>query len=230
MEGAVFSAFPLMVQTLYFHMKNPLHALLSNQIEKVAANPIKYLAGHPRPYRFDASRGVINLNGETVITKKGEAFTFIPIAYRIFQDNILGLGKKKWAEFFFLNQASQVCNLLVHGYSVDQLMRTVEAMFYDEANLCEVELTLKPIERTNQASGNKYFVSEFSYRLLEQKPKDILFTITSELELWREETFTGDAEVMLVKNYHPPVAELREIEPASEASEKVPAALNGVTA
>lgn len=210
-------------------MKNPLHALQSNQIEKVAENNIKYLAGHPRPYRFDASRGVINLNGETVITKKGEPFRFIPIAYRIFSDNILGLGKKKWAEFFFLNQASQVCNLLVHGYSVDQLMRTVEAMFYDEANLCEVELSLKPMERTNQASGNKYFVGEFSYRLLEQKPKDILFTITSELELWREETFTGDAEVMLVLNYHPPVTGLREVKESTESQGVLEPALNGVS-
>ena len=134
-----------------------LQALEISQINQIPEQEIKYLPGHPRQYRFDASRGIINLNGETPVTKKSQAFSFIPIGYRLFKDDILGMGKKKWAEFFFLNQSNQVCNLLVHGYSVEQLMKTIEQMYYDEANLCDVELTLKPIERTNKVAESKYF-------------------------------------------------------------------------
>lgn len=46
---------------------------------------IQYLSGYPRSYRFDASRGTMTENGETVLTKKGEPFTFAPIAYRKFR-------------------------------------------------------------------------------------------------------------------------------------------------
>ena len=31
---------------------------------------IKYLPGYPRSYRFDASRGTFNENGENTLTKK----------------------------------------------------------------------------------------------------------------------------------------------------------------
>ncbi len=143
-----------------------LQALEISQISQIPEQEIKYLPGHPRQYRFDASRGIINLNGETPVTKKSQAFSFIPIGYRLFKDDILGMGKKKWAEFFFLNKSNQVCNLLVHGYSVEQLMKTIEQMYYDEANLCDVELTLKPIERTNKVAESKYFIADFSYKLL----------------------------------------------------------------
>jgi hypothetical protein len=73
---------------------------------------IKYLSGYPRSYRFDASRGTFNENGETVLTKKGEPFTFAPIAYRKFRDDIMGFGAKNWIEFFFLNESLQVCALM----------------------------------------------------------------------------------------------------------------------
>ena len=192
-----------------------LQPITATQIKSVPESEIKYLPGHPRQYRFDASRGLINLNGETNITKKGSTFTFIPIGFRIFRDDILGMGKKKWAEFFFLNQSNHVCNLLVHGYSVEQLMKTIEQMYYDEANLCDVELTLKPVERTNTAAESKYFIADFSYKLLPQESRDLLQTITSELELWREETFTGDAEVSLQMNFFPPINNAVTAEPTA---------------
>ena len=53
---------------------------------------IKYLPGYPRSYRFDASRRRINENEENVLTQKGEAFSFIPIGYRKFSDDILRFG------------------------------------------------------------------------------------------------------------------------------------------
>ena len=90
---------------------------------------IRYRPGYPRSYRFDASRGLFSINGETPITKKAEPLTFIPIGYRLFKDDILGYGLKKWAEFFFLNEEGHLCSLLFHGYSVENLERTTLDLF-----------------------------------------------------------------------------------------------------
>ena len=53
----------------------------------------------------------------------------------------------------------------------------------------------------------------------------MLQTLTSELELWREETFTGDAEVSLQMNFFPPVqqvlSENTEAETSSDSKETV---------
>ena len=57
----------------------------------------------PRAYRFDAKGGFLSFRGETKLTNKGEAFTFIPIAYRIFADEILGYDLRNWVEFYFIN-------------------------------------------------------------------------------------------------------------------------------
>jgi hypothetical protein len=73
-----------------------LHPLSANAINNLI-NPetgeiarIAYLPGCPRQYRFDASRGMFNLKGETPITKPKEGFTIVPIAFRISRDDILG--------------------------------------------------------------------------------------------------------------------------------------------
>jgi hypothetical protein len=104
-------------------------------------------------------------------------------------------------------------------------MKTIERMHYDEANLCDVELTLKPTERINKVAKSKYFIADFSHKLLPQESRDMLQTLTSELELWREETFTGDAEVSLQMNFFPPVqqvlSENTEAETSSDSQETV---------
>ena len=93
---------------------------------------ILYLPGYPLQYRFDASSGNFNIGGEKPITKKGEPLTIQVCAYRIFRDSIIGFPMKRWTEFFFLSEKHAVCNLLVHGYSVDNLMRIIQAMYYDQ--------------------------------------------------------------------------------------------------
>ena len=113
------------------------------------AQSIMYLSGRPRQYRFDASKGQFNIKGEIPLTKKGKAFTILPVAFRIFKDDILGMGVKKWVEFYFINEKTQLCALLFHGYSVENLLRMTDEMFYDGVNLCQVALTIEPIEKTS---------------------------------------------------------------------------------
>ena len=123
---------------------------------------------------------------------------------------ILGQPKKRWAEFFFISPEGALCNLLFHGYSVDNLMRTFEDLYYDAITLCEVELTAKPVEKTSKATdeqGNqkKFYIAEFSYKHLPSEEAGVLQTVANALKIWREDTLTGDAYIDLHKNYNPPV-------------------------
>ena len=172
---------------------------------------IKYRPGYPRSYRFDASKGNFNLNGEMTLTKKGEALSFIPIAYRLFRDEILGYGKKSWAEFFFANEEGHLCSLLFHGYSVENLSKKTNDLFYDNVNLSQVILTATPVEKvksSGEGKGNKYFIAEFSYKVLEEKQQEEVKLVGESLNIWRAETLTGDAYVELSVNYVPPIQQL----------------------
>ena len=168
---------------------------------------IKYREGFPRHYRFDANRGMFNLN-EMNITKKGEPLSFIAISYRVFKADILGYGLKKWAEFFFINHLGHVCSLLFHGYSVENLERCTYDLFYDEVNLSEVIITVTPIEKTKkegEGKGNKYFIAEFSYKVLSIEDRNAIKLLGESLDVWRADTLTGNSTVELSVNYHPPI-------------------------
>jgi len=189
--------------------------------EKTGEVKLKYLPGYPRQIRFDASRGFFNIKGEIPLTKKGEEFTVLPVAYRIFKDDILGMGRKLWVEFFFINNSNQMCALMLHGYSVQNLMRQTDEMFYDDVSLADVALTIKPVEKTcstadDQGKFPKYFMCEFSYKKLNKKTLDTLSTAIKGLQIWRADTLTGDAMVSFSRGYNPPI---RKEELVTEAKE-----------
>ena len=188
--------------------KNPLLPSLETNFanQETGELQIKYRPGFPRHYRFDASRGLISLS-DMNITKKAEPLSFIPISYRIFQDDILGYGLKKWAEFFFINQLGHVCSLLFHGYSVENLEKGTHDLYYDEVNLSEVILTVTPIEKTKkegEGKGSKYFIAEFSYKVLSNEQRNEMKLLGEALNVWRTDTLTGNSTMELSVNYNPP--------------------------
>ena len=189
--------------------KNPLLPSLETSFANAETGElqIKYRPGFPRHYRFDASKGLFSLS-EMNITKKSEPLSLIPISYRLFQDDILGYGLKKWAEFFFINQLGHVCSLLFHGYSVENLERCTSDLFYDEVNLSEVILTVMPIEKTKkegEGKGNKYFIADFSYKVLSNEQRNEIKLLGESLNVWRTDTLTGNSSMELSINYNPPV-------------------------
>lgn len=164
---------------------------------------LRYLPGFPRNYRFDAKKGVLRFKNEAEITAKGQSFSFIPIAFRIFSDEILNFPPRKWAEMLFINGAGQVCAVLFHGYSVDRLQTMLGDLYYEEVNLCELILTVTPTPRSNEHGG--YYVASFSYELLSGEEVKTMGSIINALPpLYREETLTGDATNFAWRNYHLP--------------------------
>lgn len=199
--------------------------------EKSGDIKIRYLKGMPRQYRFDASKGFFNIKGNDRLTKNGDSFTLIPLAYQVFTDEILGdqYGRMRWIELIFLNQALQVCSMLLHGYSVDNLLSKADELFYDDANFCQVKLTIKPIEKVStnpEAKGAKYWMAFFDYQLIEQKELEKLQTATKGLEFFRRDTYTVNREIELSENYGIPKAIQQQLQELGTAKKEATAELD----
>ena len=180
----------------------------------------KYLEGHPRQYRFDAKEGVFNINGSEKLggPSQGRTLTFQPIAWRIFTDNILNMGTKNWAELFFIDEKDCVSAVLFHGYSVDNIFRLIEPLYYDDMTLADVVVTAVAEKKENNKIQPKgvYYIATFSYQLgdpartaqLKQYAEDRSAGGRSAdaVKVFRQETLTDIANIKTAHNYYNPFA------------------------
>lgn len=168
-------------------------------------NKYKYLEGHPRQYRFDAKEGVFNINGSE---KLGRTLTFQPIAWRIFTDNILNMGTKNWAEIFFIDEKNCVSAVLFHGYSVDNIFRLIEPLYYDDLTLADVVITAvaEKKEYTKVQPKGVYYIATFSYKIGEATQTAELKQFAQEVKIFRQETLTDIANIKTAMNYYNPFA------------------------
>ncbi|MGA0557767.1 hypothetical protein ACO2Q8_14015 [Larkinella sp. VNQ87] len=173
-----------------------------------ASSPFKYLEGHPRQYRFDAKEGIFNINGTEKLggPANGRSLTFQPIAWRIFTDNILNMGTKNWAEIFFIDEKNCVSAVLFHGYSVDNIFRLIEPLFYDDLTLADVVITATAEKKENTKIQPKgvYYIATFSYQLADPEQTKILKTFGQENRIFRQETLTDIANIKTAYNYYNP--------------------------
>lgn len=187
-------------------MKNKTLQPLTDVKAILALPEIKYLPGFPRKYRFDAKNGKLNFNGQTDITGKGQSFNLISLAYRIFTDEILGYSRRKWAELFFVNQAGQLCSLLFHGFSVDQLQTILGDLYYEDAGLTDIQLTITPEPRSNEF-GN-YYVASFGFEVLPAEDGEQLALIAESMPpIYRQDIHNGDAQIHAWKHVQLPEPE-----------------------
>ncbi len=164
----------------------------------------RYLPGHPRQYRFDGKAGCFNINGNTVI---GKSFTFQPIAWRIFTDDILGMGRKTWAELFFIDDKNCVSAILFHGYSVDNLFRQIEPLFYDGLTLADVVLTVTADKKQSKVeNGGTYYMAQFDYKPADKIATAMYKAFTTDREIYRAETLTDRAQIKTEYGYFNPFA------------------------
>lgn len=171
--------------------------------ELVETSRFKYLPGHPRQIRADLKAGVFNVGGEKVL---GKTISFIPVALRIFSDNILNMGRKVWAEVFFIDEAGAVCAVLFHGYSVENLQKLNASLFYDDLNLTDVVLTATPIKKqtVKDEKPATYFICDFSYTAADPAEVQARQEFAEDFDLYREETLTGTEERRITQGYRTP--------------------------
>ena len=176
--------------------------------EVTETSRFRYLPGHPRQIRFDAKAGKFNIGGTTEL---GSSISFIPLAWRIFQDDILNMGRKTWAEIYFVDEKGAVCAVLFHGYSVENLYRLIEPLFYDDLTLADVVVTITAAKKETTKEGKKatYYIAEFSYAAADPAEAQARQEFAQDFELWRAETYTGAADLRLTQGYTVP-AEIQE--------------------
>ncbi len=174
---------------------------------EVAQVPMfRYLPGHPRQVRFDAKAGQFNINGTTPL---GSSLSFIPLAWRVFQDDILNMGRKLWAELFFADEKGAVCAVLFHGYSVENLYRLIEPLFYDDLTLADVVVKVQASKKETTKDGKKatYYIAEFSYTAADAAEVATRRDFARDFPIWRTETHTGKADMRIQHGYTVPVEE-----------------------
>ncbi|WP_288429194.1 hypothetical protein [uncultured Spirosoma sp.] len=177
--------------------------------QPVMTRRYKYLEGHPRQYRFDAKEGVFNINGSE---KLGRTLTFQPIAWRIFTDNILNMGTKNWAELFFIDEKNCVSAVLFHGYSVDNIFRLIEPLYYDDQTLADVVITAVAEKKENTKIQPKgvYYIANFSYKPGDPAKTAELKRFAQEVKIFRQETLTDIANIKTAMNYYNPFAQVAD--------------------
>jgi hypothetical protein len=194
---------------------------------------LRYLEGKPRQYRFDAKEGVMYaMFGEDKepLTKKKEAFSFIPVALRVFEAELFAAqyeGVRTWAEIYFINNGGDLCHFLIHGYSVEELQKLNAQIFYatpadeEPKPINHFIVTLTPEQKENDKG--KYCIAYFSI-----KPADTLIVSEFEAQLkdikiYRSDILRDTDKNNLVLNAHTlnplPLAESQPL--AVEAEKEV---------
>jgi hypothetical protein len=184
--------------------------------ELVQVPRFRYLPGHPRQVRFDAKAGQFNIGGTVPLDS---SLSFIPLAWRVFQDDILNMGRKLWSELFFTDEKGAVCAVLFHGYSVENLYRLIEPLFYDDLTLADVvvKVTAEKKQTTKDGKTATYYIAQFSYEAADAAEVAARRDYARDFPIWRAETYTGAADLRIQHGYTVPTEEEHTQElPAAE--------------
>ncbi len=171
--------------------------------ELIQVPRFRYLPGHPRQVRFDAKAGQFNLGG---VTSLGTSLSFIPLVWRVFQDDILNMGRKLWAELFYADDKGAICAVLFHGYSVENLYRLLEPLFYDDLTLADVFITVTAAKKETTKDGKKatYYIAEFTHQAADPAEVAARQDFARDFAIYRAETYTGAADTRLQHAYTVP--------------------------
>ena len=193
------------------------------EIKNLENLKILYMLGNPRSYRLDLGKGVLNLEGRNQVTKPGEPFKVIPIAFRCLQDGLFGQAQKKWCEVYFLNNLGNVSVFMFHGFSVDNLSEAARDLFYENCKLTEAVWTVK-LEKKQNKDGQNYYMAFFEFEPIKAKQLEAHKAKIEEIEstyfhIYRADTM--EAKTIFQENYsthlEPTKAELEAAKVKEEA-------------
>lgn len=144
---------------------------------------LDYLRGIPRQYRLDCSKANLNLNGKQLVSDK--AFQVIPLAIRVIDAELFGQDKKKWCEWYFLNENLQVCCFMFHKHSFDNFKQQFAELHYSGTNPCECIWTIDfEAKQTKDSEGKKakYHLATFDFEELKPKQKEAMEILRNEIK------------------------------------------------
>ena len=110
--------------------------------------------------------------------------------------------------------------MLFHGYSVENLYRLIEPLFYDDLTLADVtvKVTAEKKQTTKDGKTATYYIAQFSYEAAAPAEVAARRDYARDFAIWRTETYTGAADMRIQHAYTVPVEdEPTSPEPAAEA-------------
>jgi hypothetical protein len=186
------------------HVTAALVPVSTDVTEVMDKEQIRYLEGRPKQYRADAKGGNFNINGGTPI---GDTLSFVPLAWRFFEDDILQMGKKKWVELFFIDDKNCVSAILFHGYSREHLEKLAQDLFYEDVTLADVVVSVRFVQKKNEKikPAATYHIAKFEIEevVSPEKVKQ-LHAFAQANKIYRMETLTDTCELQAYHNYHFP--------------------------
>ena len=183
----------------------------------------KYILVSPKQYRYNSQNGQFNINGERILLDaKGSPitqFSFQPIAWRIFEENMFGRGRAdKWCEIFFIDDKDCVSTIMFNNTTLEELTKLAERMFYDDITLADIVLTVKPEKVESKTENKSWHIGRFSYDFAEKAKTTELQEYATDYPIFRRDTITETA-IYLAKSetFHIPPKE-EQLEEAKQAA------------
>jgi hypothetical protein len=191
--------------------------------EEIFVPKYKYIPGSPKQYRYNSQNGQFNINGERILLDgKGSPitqFSFQPIAWRIFEENMFGRGRAdKWCEIFFIDDKDCVSTIMFNNTTLEELTKLAERMFYDDITLADIVLTVKPEKVESKTENKSWHIGRFSDDFAEKAKTTELQEYATDYPIFRRDTITETA-IYLAKSetFHIPPKE-EQLEEAKQAA------------
>lgn len=162
----------------------------------------KYLNGSPKQYRFNGQTGQFNINGDRPILdangKSAQSFTCQPVAYRVFDEYLFGRQKSElWVELFFLDEAKTIGSIMFNNSSANQFVSLLQELFYDDKELTDCILTIRPESKTN--TKGSWFLANFSVVDADPEVTEDLKKFDDEFKINQTSSITKTASYRLYK-------------------------------
>lgn len=166
----------------------------------------KYMEGHPRQYRTDAKTGKFNIMEGKVL---GDKFSFQPIAFRFFQDDIFKQGLKNWVEVFFIDENNCVAAILFHGFSAENLSRLAEPLYYQDKFLTDVIITATLEKQVNDkiSPPATFYLATFTFEDADPEVTKELKAFVKTQRIYRRASLQSTAVISAQKNFYNPLDE-----------------------
>lgn len=177
---------------------------------------ILYRTGKPVEYRFNGQTGTFQQGADKILTdekgKNVKSFSFIPVAWRMFEENLFANNKKdNWVELFFVDDKSRLSHLLLRNSSYNEFTKLDDELFYENIKLNECVLTLEPFKIEAIKSGEKvtWFACKCTIEAADAQQVQMLKAFVEDFPVFAERTLTATAvHVLISPDYRLPVPTL----------------------
>ena len=109
--------------------------------------------------------------------------------------------------------------LLFHGFTVENLYKLIEPLFYDDLTLADVVITATAEKKENTKITPKgvYYIAQFTYQPADKAHVEELQAFAIDYPIYRQETLTDTADIKISHHFYNPLltgleTEAKEVE------------------